>query len=927
MKKGFTAVLCALLVFCMSTGTVFASTDEGAVRSSSIPEVTEHVSGNNVALETGTGETGLISDTGSEDSVGENSRLASDESTTWQTSISEETADNMQDISEETVSAAQQQTDIKDIVEDLPGYGETLTLQYDDYYNISDLIQGYKVKNIFQQNVTSYQVSGGNKTAWKDSAVLTKLSDTMIRATGTGSAIVQLDGTGNNSGETMLLQVVVEPAPLTLMFLLGQSNMEGMYDSENLTEELSHRVVCQPGTVYSTYLPTYPDWAKKVTGISFSSAGTAENASDYVAGSLTGKTSVSGKTLNYKVDALTSMGTGKVGLDAAVAYQWNQLTGDKVWTVNTAWSATSITEWVPGQDKYIRTLETARLVRQTYEAEIAAGHYSRGDELIFWQQGEFDQYVTTVDYEKDFKALHDSLNQEMHPDAWGIITVRFLDNSSTTEENTLYMISPRAVQYGIGADTSAYKDTFLVSNVNEQWISDEGVRNYFKTAYPSGSFTYPMKNSSALLPTALNEIRTGKKYHYSQFGHNENGITAANGMYEALYGKEDAKNTTATFKNCYGKGISSITARVGQDAVLVPVIEPCNQAKTIKYEVQGSAVILDMLHGKVTGMHLGMAVVYAKDSENHILAKVVVNVKASGNYISEVGYDYTGLYYDNGTWYYLKNGWVDTSYTGLAENSNGWWYVTKGKIDFSFNGYVQNGNDWWRVENGKVADDVSSVCYGAVDGQTAWWHVVNGKVTFDTTVAENSNGWWYIANGKVDFNYTGIRSNSNGWWRIENGKVNFNYMGVTNNENGWWYLENGKVNFNYTGIRSNSNGWWRIENGKVNFNYTGVTNNENGWWYLENGKVNFNYTGIRSNCNGWWRIENGKVNFDYTGVTNNENGWWYIHGGKVDFSYNGVAQNRYGWWYIRGGKVDFSYNGSVSYNGKKYTVRGGKVQM
>ena len=904
MKKVFTAVLCAVLVFCMSTGTVFAA--ENTMDKYSVPEI---VQGENSREET-EGET-----------LGSVTALSTEVS---------EPADVLQ-------------TADTSIIANVPS--TSLTLQYDDYYDISNLVQGYRITHLFQEQVTSYQVSAGTKTGQKDNAVVTVLSDTLIHATGTGSVGLQLEGTGADSGKMFLVNLVVEPAPLTVMYLLGQSNMEGIYDSGNQCDELGHTVSCTPGTVYSTYLPTDFYWSERVTGVPFVVTASARNVSDYVADSLGSSMSLSRKNLEYPLDALTSNGNGKTGPDSALAYEWNRLTGDKVWTVNTSWYGSMIEEWVPGKQYYDRTLQTEKLVEQVWNAEIAAGHYTRGERLVFWQQGEQEQYLNSQQYAAYFETLHDAMNAEIAPDAWGIITVRSLDGSNL-ESNSLYMNSARAVQYGAGTDTGKYSDTYVVSNVNEQWTSDDAVKQYFQTAYPDGWLSYPVRNGDGSLPSYRTDIR--QTSHYNQLGHNENGLTAADGMFEVLYGNEEnVTDVGVQFKDYYGNSVSSLTARVGQETTLVPVTTPSYRAKNISYTVEGFAAAYDALHGTVTGLHMGMVFISARDENGLLLARTVITVKSAGNYVAEAGNRYTGLYYDAGTWYYLKNGWVQTDFTGIVNNENGWWYVQQGKIDFSYCGFAANEYGWWYIDHGQITFETNSVCPGMVNGQNGWWHVVNSQVIFDTTVAGNDNGWWCIENGQVNFSYTGIRSNENGWWRIVNGQVDFTYTGVAQNENGWWYVRNGQVDFSYTGVAANENGWWRIRNGQVDFAYTGVAQNENGWWRIRNGQVDFSYTGVAQNENGWWRIRNGQVDFSYTGVAQNENGWWYIRTGQVDFSYTGVAANEYGWWriengqvnfgfygvawnengawYLENGKVDFSYNGLVWYDGVSYYVTNGQV--
>ena len=167
-----------------------------------------------------------------------------------------------------------------------------------------------------------------------------------------------------------------------VVVLLGQSNAEG-WCSSNTGYLRSESVACEDGSVYSTYAPVNASSSKSsvIAGISFSEYCTESNASRFVAGSLTGSSSISGNQMQYSLDTLTESGNGKTGLDSGLAYEWNRLTGDKVWVVNTAWGGTSINTWVPGGKHYERSAAVNRLVKQTYQAEINAGHYTEGSSL------------------------------------------------------------------------------------------------------------------------------------------------------------------------------------------------------------------------------------------------------------------------------------------------------------------------------------------------------------------------------------------------------------------------------------------------------------------------------------------------------------------------------------------------------------------
>lgn len=757
------------------------------------------------------------------------------------------------------------------------GSGE-LKLRYDDHYSVEDLGTDYQIAGIDDQEVTSYQVRNGQKKSEMDENVITQISDTEFVATGTGTAVLAIEDK-NNTENVRYINVTVSAAPLTMMYLLGQSNMEGMDANADLTRELAMSVSCEEGTVYASYLPTDVVWANMITGIYFSGTGEASNASDFIAGSLQGKNGISGKTLEYPLNTLTEAGKGKTGPDSAIAYEWNQLTGDKVWVVNTSWSGSDIQSWTPGTFNYKRTAAAMKLAEKTRQAEIDAGHYTASKKLIFWQQGEFETSNTAVQYEADFMAMHDGFNQLVNPDAWGIITVRALDGSGD-EASGLFMTGPRASQYGIGGSMD-YSDTYVVSNVNEQWTDDASLQKYFTKNYPAGILTYPMHDETYknAIPTVVSDIHG--EQHYTQIGHNENGITAADGMYKVLYKSGIKEVISVATRNQENSDVTAVSLREGDTFTLVIEANPSYRAKNLTYSLSGDSVTLDKLHGTVSAVNAGTGKLRIKDWKGQELKSITFTVKDSCDYREEAGSTYTGIYDDKGTLRYLKNGWMQENYTGLVNDTKGWWYVRDGLVDTSYTGFADNANGWWYVENGRITFGRNDIIEGTVNGIYGWWHIQGSQVMFDCTVTNNANGWWYVENGRVNFNYNGIANNQNGWWRIENGQVNFDYNGLANNQNGWWKIVNGQVDFSYTGITPNENGWWRIEGGKVNFSYNGITNNENGWWKFNGGKVDFGFNGIASNEYGSWYLEGGKVNFGYNGLVWYKDAWRAIYQGRV----------------------------------------------
>ena len=854
-----------------------------------------------------------------------------------------------------------------------------LSLEYDDRYSLSQLTDDsneWVIQSIKTEEVSSRQVSRGEATGGKDTDVIRREAEGSLNivAVGVGKAEICLvpkdEAEAEEPTQKIQIHVTVEPATLTVMYVAGQSNAEG-WCSSNTGYRPADSVICEEGEVYSTYAPTTISRAKKITGISFSKECTEGNAKEFVAGSLQSGQSVAGGDLEYPLNALSGQGAGKTGMDSGLAYEWNQLTGEKVWVVNTGWGATSISNWLPGEQYYDRSMAVNRLVQETYEAEIAAGHYNPGKRLLFWLQGEEDKKWESETYAEALESMYAGMAKTLNLDGVGIVMVRSAEGSHTSAED-IRMSGPRIAQYLAGSKAGLEK-AWVVSNVNEQWVSDAGVKSYFAQAYPDGHLSYQTHSGAAKLPVSVAEVHSN--IHYSQIGHNENGITAAEGMYQVLSG--EAKASGVSWRDEEGNSLTSLTLDVQDKEMLIPVPDPSYSGKRVRYEVEGAAVTFSEKTGIVTAVSKGTAKIIAYDEAGNAVATLPVTVGDNSNLTQIAGKNYTGLYKYKGTWWYLKNGYIQKNYMGVVKNENGWWYVENGKVDFTYNGFAENQNGWWYIEDGEVTFNRTDVIKGYVNEENAWWYVKDSKVTFTETVAKNKNGWWHIQNGKVNFDSNTVAKNSNGWWVIQDGEVNFKYNGFAQNQNGWWYCKGGKVQFGVNDVikgtvngtyawwhvvkgevtfdntvAKNKNGWWHIQNGKVNFDSNTVAKNKNGWWVIQDGEVNFKYNGFAQNQNGWWYCKGGKVQFGVNDVikgtvngkkawwyvvkgevtftdtvAKNKNGWWRIEDGKVNFNANTVAKNSKGWWVIRNGKVDFGYNGIAKNGNGSWLCKNGKVNF
>ncbi len=475
---------------------------------------------------------------------------------------------------------------------------ESLSMQYDDRYDVS----GKTVEIVDAGKPTSQKVGYGVAEGILDDAVIT-LSGEKLVATGIGSAKVRID--------RVLYEITVEAAPISLLLLIGQSNMEGMVGNANQS------IANVDGQVYSTYA--------MANGLTGDAGLTVENAGNYVPSALTGEYSavnVNGnntKLSGYPVNSLTESGSGKYGMDSGIAYEWVKQTGEKVWVVNAAHGASSISSWQKGESNYEEAVALLSTCQEVLKKEIAAGHYTFSHMGYYWCQGCADEQQTAKWYAEKYIAMHDNLKAELAFDAdldententtfefGNIILVMAGHETATGYRKGIYeddsdkffatfkeleMRGPRVAQIWL-ANNPELEDIYIVSTIAQEWITmpdgSDGVEEYFASHYEKGTIDYPTQvkqKESWYSPKKPAEVKNS--IHYYQVGYNEVGRESVrNTMYILGIKEKPDVETTVTFYDWTGyKEIAEIqTVSKGiSETLAVPFVYPCYESKNVTY--------------------------------------------------------------------------------------------------------------------------------------------------------------------------------------------------------------------------------------------------------------------------------------------------------------------------------------------------------
>ena len=482
-----------------------------------------------------------------------------------------------------------------------PDYAENVSLCYDDHYDVT----GKAVEIIDAGKPTSYQVGYGvEENTVPDTAVIT-LDGGILVATGIGTAKVKIDG--------VLHEITVEAAPISLLLLIGQSNMRG---SEGNADQ---SIVCPDGMVYATFGDDRGD-TEGIMNIN--------NATNFAASALTGEYStinVNGTTDNlsyYPINSLTEAGKGTFGPDSGFAYEWVKQTGEKVWIVNAAHGGSSITSWQPNATDFKEAVLLFGACQETLRKEIAAGHFTLSHMGYFWCQGCSDYNWTAEKYVTNYLAMHDGLKASLAFDHdsnattdfvifefAGIIPVRaghdyndgyreagYTDTTSYKFYESfmdLQMTGPRVAQYWMCTNPEL-EDIWLVCNVGENWVwmpdGTNGVSTYFQSHYANGTVDYQTQVAQKIswyTPTTPAAVHDS--IHYNQIGYNEVGRESARNALIML-GVIEAPNVETTVELVGWDGytpVSKINASLtgNSGTLVVPKVYPVWKSKDVSYSL------------------------------------------------------------------------------------------------------------------------------------------------------------------------------------------------------------------------------------------------------------------------------------------------------------------------------------------------------
>ena len=476
----------------------------------------------------------------------------------------------------------------------------TLHIRYQDSFTFP-----YDVTAIDQVVITS-KVSGTNT---KDENLLLLREDgKTIYADGCGTAVVHL-------ANGRAVNVVVEASAINLFFVTGQSNASGDAQSGLLpgfSSQYTNDYIRSPETM------SYFSWCGQTMSIdpegdlvlyeqAIAEDGKAlwHTAADVAAGkkmpNFTDYRLNIPTTLDWETASVQngcqpqqfsfpkgSTSFGNAGWCAALAYEWVQQTGERVWIVNASQGGMEIQHFLPSADgsvtnnEYYQAVAVFNLALETLYKEVDAGHFylnhmayywfhgesnssitekNRGGEYTGWtnrfkadrgnrylEAEEYTEYFTRMHegFMKDVKYTHNGITKEL--EYCGIMTVRTKVDEGANSFEQIVLNGARNSQYYMGGVAEgSLSNVYVVSNVTERWVgqnytttngtdaSGNSIKVYNNPEADAAVEAYFLETYGSAeafekifgyaMPTTVYEIHPG--VHYLMHGHNEMGMDCA----------------------------------------------------------------------------------------------------------------------------------------------------------------------------------------------------------------------------------------------------------------------------------------------------------------------------------------------------------------------------------------------------------------
>ncbi len=354
-------------------------------------------------------------------------------------------------------------------------------------------------------------------------------------ATGVGTAVLDIDGTE--------VLVRVRPAPISLFLITGHSLGAGQCGNG------AQSVKSEAGQAYSCHKTSTFQEATADMGIGFA-------APNKPAG----------------IDAFAPDGGGTIGEGAGLAWKWNQLTGEKVWVLNSAVGGSVIPEWHKGQVYYEPAVAMYRAAAQVLANEVKAGHYILKNTCVIYHSGanfgyknvEFTDEVMEFWYDSMINGLHQDLTMDIDGDG----NPETVDAIGFVPSGAGNLKDDKPINYYLAA-TDKYPNVYILDKTVYNWRSDDLLKQNFP------AIEYETQSEPVVMPKLKAEIYAEDGVHLTQCGYNAAGLRLG----EALYNYFRTEHKLESYQLLDESGVEIKDTinlkRIGSSKKLVLLTEPC----------------------------------------------------------------------------------------------------------------------------------------------------------------------------------------------------------------------------------------------------------------------------------------------------------------------------------------------------------------
>ena len=134
---------------------------------------------------------------------------------------------------------------------------------------------------------------------------------------------------------------------------------------------------------------------------------------------------------------------------------------------------------------------------------------------------------------------------------------------------------------------------------------------------------------------------------------------------------------------------------------------------------------------------------------------------------------------EDGNFYYVEDGVVDTTKSGLSLLDGRWYYLESGQWITKKHAFVDYNGSKFLVANGVVAIDKKGLMQDPVN-KNDWYYLTNGQVTTKKSgLVQYDGAWFFVKNGKLDTTYNGFVTYDGGMFFVARGKLQNTKNGLT----------------------------------------------------------------------------------------------------------------------------------------------------